>query len=195
MLRPRLTPATFAGVAAVVFAGAMFGFFYAWLCSTLWGLNLINPAVAIEAMQAMNDSVRNPVFFAGFFLTPVVTAGAALLAWQERRLVMSALMATATAAYLAGCVWWTAQVNLPLNAGLAAVILPTDAARAGAIWAEYSSAWQSANLVRTVVSGISLGLVGLGLLWSSRAPHEPAGTPGISQGTHSVPPVVSRVGG
>ncbi|WP_255564512.1 hypothetical protein [Mameliella sp. CS4] len=26
------------GLAALIFAGAIFGFFYAWVCSTMWGL-------------------------------------------------------------------------------------------------------------------------------------------------------------
>ena len=60
------------GVVPVVFAGAAFGFFYAWVCSTLWGLDTLAPQAAIDAMNAMNESVRNPVFFTGFFLTPVV---------------------------------------------------------------------------------------------------------------------------
>ncbi|TIP78494.1 MAG: hypothetical protein E5X60_39655, partial [Mesorhizobium sp.] len=59
-------------VTSIVSSGAIFGFFYAWVCSTMWGLDQTDPRVAIEAMQAMNASVRNAVFFPAFFLTPVV---------------------------------------------------------------------------------------------------------------------------
>ena len=47
-----------AAVAAVAFGGAISGFFYAWVCSTMWGLDDADPRVAIAAMQAMNASVR-----------------------------------------------------------------------------------------------------------------------------------------
>ncbi len=60
---------------AVLLTGAIFGFFYAWVCSTMWGLDDADPRVAIAAMQAMNASVRNAVFFPAFFLTPVALAG------------------------------------------------------------------------------------------------------------------------
>ena len=67
-----LTPALITAWVGVLFAGAIFGFFYAWVCSTMWGLDEADPRVAIAAMQAMNASVRNAVFFPAFFLTPVV---------------------------------------------------------------------------------------------------------------------------
>ena len=51
----------------------------------MWGLDDADPRVAIAAMQAMNGSVRNAVFFPAFFLTPVVLGLAAALAWRERR--------------------------------------------------------------------------------------------------------------
>ncbi len=49
------------GLLAIVFAGAIFGFFYAWVCSTMWGLDATDPRIAIAAMEAMNASVRNAV--------------------------------------------------------------------------------------------------------------------------------------
>ena len=75
-------------IVSVVFCGAIFGFFYAWVCSTMWGLDQADPRVAIAAMQAMNASVRNAVFFPAFFLTPVVlvfTAAAMALPVKFRR--------------------------------------------------------------------------------------------------------------
>lgn len=65
MISARLLP-----LASLLLAAAIFGFFYAWVCSTMWGLDAADPAIAIQAMQAMNASVRNAVFFPAFFLTP-----------------------------------------------------------------------------------------------------------------------------
>ncbi len=70
------------GLLALLFSGAIFGFFYAWVCSTMWGLDATDPRTAIEAMQAMNGSVRNVVFAPAFFGTPFVMALAALVAWK-----------------------------------------------------------------------------------------------------------------
>ena len=38
-------------LASVLFAGAIFGFFYAWVCSTMWGLDAADPRVAIAALN------------------------------------------------------------------------------------------------------------------------------------------------
>ncbi|MDC0541270.1 hypothetical protein OAO50_06325 [Paracoccaceae bacterium] len=61
--------------------GAIFGYFYAWICPTPWGLDQIDPNTAITAMQAMNASVRNVVFAPVVFATPVVLLASALLAF------------------------------------------------------------------------------------------------------------------
>ena len=59
---------------SLLLSAALFGFFYAWVCSTMWGLDMADPRVAIAAMQAMNASVRNAVFAPAFFGTAPVSA-------------------------------------------------------------------------------------------------------------------------
>jgi len=66
---------------SLLLCGAIFGYFYAWICPTPWGLDQIDPNTAITAMQAMNASVRNVVFAPVFFATPVVLRASALLAF------------------------------------------------------------------------------------------------------------------
>ena len=71
-----------AALGGLVLSAAIFGFFYAWVCSTMWGLDAAPPLVAVQAMQAMNASVRNAVFAPAFFGTPAVlllAAGGAYL--------------------------------------------------------------------------------------------------------------------
>ncbi len=111
----------------VIFTGAIFGFFYAWVCSTMWGLDATDPRVAISAMQAMNDSVRNAVFFPAFFLTPFVLAVAAVLARREHHRRAAGLLAAAALVYLIGGLVLTMAVNVPMNEELAGVTVPTDA--------------------------------------------------------------------
>lgn len=154
------------GVVPVVFAGAAFGFFYAWVCSTLWGLDTLAPQAAIDAMNAMNESVRNPVFFAGFFLTPVVAlVWGALLLWSGRR--RAAIVAgVAAVVYVLGVVLLTNSFNLPLNDWLATVEVDDPAE----VWSSYSGRWQVWNLVRTVVSGVVLAALACAVALAGDAP-------------------------
>ncbi len=153
---------------ALLLCGAVFGFFYAWVCSTMWGLDTADPAVAIAAMQAMNASVRNAVFFPAFFLTPLVLAGAAALARADQRRTASYAFAAAAVVYLFGGLVLTMMVNVPMNEALAQVIIPDDTTEARRIWTEYSAPWQFWNITRTVLSGVALLLTGYGLMTLSR---------------------------
>ncbi|MGF1648680.1 MAG: DUF1772 domain-containing protein [Kineosporiaceae bacterium] len=156
MSRRLLSPAHIAGYVAVLLTGAIFGFFYAWVVSTMWGLDAADPRVAVEAMREMNASVRNAAFFPAFFLTPAALAVAGLLARRAGRRPASALFLIAGAVYLVGGLLVTAIVNVPLNDELARGDVPASPAAAGAVWEAYSGRWQAWNLVRTVASGIAL---------------------------------------
>ncbi|AUH63206.1 anthrone oxygenase family protein [Paracoccus zhejiangensis] len=146
---------------SLLFSGAIFGFFYAWVSSTMWGLDAADPQVAIAAMQAMNASVRNAVFAPAFFGTPLVLLVTAL---ASRRASGAAALAFAAAAvvYTLGGLILTLAVNVPMNEALAQVTIPQDRAEAAAIWADYSPRWQVWNQVRTVASGLALLLAGWG---------------------------------
>ncbi len=149
---------------ALLAAGAIFGFFFAWVCSTMWGLDSTDPRVAIAAMQAMNASVRNPVFALAFFGTPVFLAAAASVAWAARARRAASLFGLACALYLAGGLALTMMASVPMNEALAAVRIPPDATAARTIWADYSADWQLWNIARTVVCAVVLLLVGAAFL-------------------------------
>lgn len=144
-------------------SGAIFGFFYAWVCSTMWGLDATDPALAIGAMQAMNASVRNVVFAPAFFGTPFVLIATAMLAWLSRMKAASLIFAIAGLLYLFGGMILTMAVNVPMNEMLAAVAIPQDATEAQRIWEDYSGPWQFWNTVRTIVSGVTLALTGVAI--------------------------------
>ncbi len=148
----------------LILSGAIFGFFYAWICSTMWGLDAADPKVAIAAMQAMNASVRNAVFAPAFFGTPfalLLTAGLAL--WAGRRDAVWPF-AAAGVVYLFGAMLLTMLVNVPMNEALALLEIPADPGEAARIWADYSPRWQVWNQTRTLVSGITLCLAGYGMM-------------------------------
>ncbi|MGB5951355.1 MAG: anthrone oxygenase family protein [Ornithinimicrobium sp.] len=153
-----------AGLSAAVFTAAIFGFFYAWVCSTMWGLDEADPRVAIEAMQAMNASVRNATFFPAFFGTPFVIALAAAVAWRHGSRRTAGLWSSAALVYLFGGLVLTMMLNVPMNEALALTTVPTDIDAARAIWTDYSAQWQVYNVIRTAASGVAVVLVSLGLL-------------------------------
>ena len=153
-----------AGLTAVVFSGAIFGFFYAWVCSTMWGLDATDPRVAIQAMQAMNGSVRNAVFAPAFFGTPFVLWIAALLAWRTDRSRAALAFGAGGLNYAVGGLILTMTNNVPMNEALGLLAVPTDIDTARAIWVEYSGTWQVYNMMRTVFSGLTLALAGYGMM-------------------------------
>jgi uncharacterized membrane protein len=129
----------------------------------MWGLDATDPRVAIDAMQAMNDSVANAVFFPAFFGTPFVLGGVAYALGRTGRRSAGRLFAAAAVVYLIGGAMLTAAFNVQMNEELAAVTIPTDIEAAQIIWDDYSGRWQLWNQTRTVFSGISLALAAVGL--------------------------------
>ncbi|MCC0033973.1 MAG: DUF1772 domain-containing protein [Hoeflea sp.] len=159
MISTRIFPLT-----SLLMTAAIFGFFYAWVCSTMWGLDAADPAVAIKAMQAMNASVRNAVFFPAFFLTPVVLAITAGLLVRSGGRGAAIWFALAASVYLAGGLGVTVIVNVPMNEALALAAVPETAEAANQLWQAYSGRWQDWNQIRTAASGLSVVLTGFGLL-------------------------------
>lgn len=148
---------------SLLLTAAIFGFFYAWVCSTMWGLDSTTPATAIRAMQAMNASVRNVIFAPAFFGTAPALLVTALLAWRDGAQQVACAFGTAGLIYLLGGTVLTVMISVPMNEALAQV--DPGAPNAGDIWAVYSKKWQFWNQMRTLASGAALLLAGLGLYW------------------------------
>lgn len=146
---------------SIGFTGASFGFFFAWQSSTLRGLDMIAPAIAIEAMQAMNASVRNPLFGMVWFGTPLVLALAMAVAVRAGAGRAALLLCLALALHMTGVFGVTATINVPMNRALAEV--EAHGPDAAAIWQAWSGRWQSANLIRMIAAGGSLMLTAAAL--------------------------------
>lgn len=153
----------FTALLGTLMIGAMFGFFYAWVCSTMWGLDAADPRVAISAMQAMNASVRNAVFAPAFFGTPVVLFIAGLLAWRYTK-ISAACFICAAVIYLTLGAFLTFSVNVPMNEALAQLPVPDSIDEAREIWQAYSPRWQFWNQMRTLACGVALLITCVGLV-------------------------------
>lgn len=155
---------------AITLSAAIFGFFYAWTVSTMWGLDAADPRTAIAAMQSMNASVRNAAFAPAFFGTGPALLVAALAA---RRACPSAAQwfAAAGLTYILAAMLLTLLVNVPMNEALASSPAPQDRDQAQAIWQAYSARWQMWNQIRTLASGAALLMALAGLVRLARAPY------------------------
>lgn len=149
---------------SLLLSAAIFGFFYAWVCSTMWGLDAADPRISIAAMQAMNASVRNVVFFPAFFLTPIALIASSVLLWKLSLNSGAAWFAAAAATYFCFGLMLTVTINVPMNEALALKEVPARLEEAVVIWDDYSTTWQFWNQTRTLSSGASFLMAVLGLL-------------------------------
>ncbi|MDA7427519.1 DUF1772 domain-containing protein [Primorskyibacter aestuariivivens] len=149
--RSLLVPVT---AVTMLLCAAIFGFFYAWAVSTLWGLDRIDPRVAIEAMNAMNEAVRNAAFAPAFFGTPVALAITTLLCFRAGRNDAAAWFGAAAVLYLAGALAVTGSVNVPMNRAMIDAGVPETLQEAEQVWGAYSERWQFYNALRMCVSAV-----------------------------------------
>jgi len=155
---------TLAGLLALLLTGAIFGFFYAYSVSVMWGLDDTDPGAAIASMQGINRVVRNAAFAPAFFGTPLALLLAAVASIAAARPGAASWFGLAALAYLGGAFLPTLLVNIPMNEALAGIASPTDSTAATKVWADYSSGWIVWNHLRTASSGLALLLAGAGLL-------------------------------
>ena len=146
---------TFLILTSLLLSAAIFGFFYAWVCSTMWGLDAADPRIAIQAMQAMNASVRNAVFAPAFFGTPVVLAITAFALKRQGFVKAAVLFGVSSFVYFLLGLGLTMAVNVPMNEALATITIPIDLEEARQVWMDYSPKWQFWNQTRTIASGCS----------------------------------------
>lgn len=136
----------------IVLFGTMAGFFYAFSCTVMPGLDQTAPDQAVAAMQGINLAVRTPVFFVTFFLSPALGFIISALYYRGDQKMAAFYMAGASAIYLLFALVLTMQINVPMNEALAIISLDADRS---AIWAEYSPEWTLWNHVRTAASALS----------------------------------------
>ena len=116
----------------------------------------------IAAINDVNVTVINPMFFLAFFGTAALclaaSAGSALR-WTASS---GTLVLLASVIHLVGCIGVTMLRNVPLNNALAAATLGTS--EAAALWARYLSEWTFWNTVARVAPLVSAVLFTVALL-------------------------------
>lgn len=148
--------------AAAIGSGLVGGIFYAFSTFVMPALGRIAPEQGIAAMNSINVTVINPLFFLAFFGTGFVCLAlvAGSFVWWGH--AGGKLVLLASLIYLISCIGVTMFFNVPLNNALAAVksVTPDGAA----LWARYLRDWTFWNHVRTVGPLISAVLFTLALI-------------------------------
>lgn len=131
-------------------SGLIGGLFFAFSNFIMRAFDRLPPVQAIAAMQAINVTVLNRVFFLAFFGTAVVSAGLCAFAVPQLSQPGAPVMLLGALLYLVGSVLVTVAFNVPLNERLKAVSLTgRDLDRA---WQDYRRPWTAWNHVRTIAS-------------------------------------------
>lgn len=133
---------------AALGSGLMAGLFFAFSNSIMQALAKRPAPVGIAAMQSIDETILNPVFFSVFFgtaLISLVLAVMALLGWGE---IGSGWRLAGALLYLAGSIAITMFFNVPLNNRLAKV--EPASAEGAALWSEYLKVWTAWNHARTI---------------------------------------------
>ena len=130
---------TFAAALGCALVG---GIFFAFSNFVMKALFRIPAPSGIAAMQAINLTVLNPLFFALFFGTAALCALLLFLRWESPFALGGAVL------YLIGTLGVTMVFNVPRNNALARV----DPASSVSDWRRYVQEWTWWNHVRTLAA-------------------------------------------
>jgi uncharacterized membrane protein len=133
---------------AALGSGIMAGLFFAFSTFIMQAFGKRPAPVGIAAMQSINETILNPIFFSVFFgsaLLSLVLAILAVIGWSDAG---SGWRLAGALLYLVGSIGITMQWNVPLNNRLAKAA--PDSAEGATLWAHYLKVWTQWNHVRTI---------------------------------------------
>ena len=132
---------------AAIGTAIMAGIFFTFSVFAMTAFGRLPPEQGIAAMQSINETIQNPLFFAVFFGTAlaslILIAGCFLSAAAPR----PGWLLAGAGLYLATCMVVTIVWNVPMNNALAAVTPGTPESLA--VWTDYLTRWTAWNHVRT----------------------------------------------
>jgi uncharacterized membrane protein len=151
---------------ATLTTGLVAGVYYAYTVSVNLGLAAQPDASYVATMQAINERIENPLFFASFFGAALFPLAAHYRRPRSGRLWLIAL---ACVLYIGGSFLLTAFVNVPMNEELARVASDVSAGDLARARDAYEGPWDFWNGVRAVFSFLAfLVLIGACLLREDR---------------------------
>lgn len=137
-------------ILAALGSGLMAGIFLIFSNTIMNALARLQPSQGIAAMQAINRTILNPVFFAVFFGTAVACSLLSVsLLWRWHQPGSFYLLA-GSILYLVGVILITIVFNVPMNESLDTV--EPESIEGGNVWAKYLTNWTAWNHARTVAA-------------------------------------------
>jgi len=146
-------------VISIVGAGLVTGLLFAFSNFVMKALADLPTEHGMFAMQRINKTILNPLFFVLFFGTPLLCALIALGTFKEIGELGPTLLCLGAITYLVGPFGITMLFNIPLNDRLAKAT-SNEAQRE---WPEYQRKWQRWNHIRSYVGILSVFLLATGL--------------------------------
>lgn len=140
---------------AALATGLQAGFFYAYAVSVDLGLAEQPDASYVATMNAINERIQNPLFFASFLGAPLLLLAALAAHLPLFRSGRFRLIALACALHVVGCFLVTMLMNVPLNDELARVGSDASAGELARARAAYEGPWDAWNWVRTASSALA----------------------------------------
>ena len=138
----------------------MAGLFYAFSCSVNLGLARLSNAEYISAMQSINRTIQNPIFFAAFFGAPILLPLIVFLHYGQPLPARFWFLLAATIIYLIGTFGVTIFGNVPLNNTLDRFDLQSATEEEIAVQrGNFEGRWNNLNTVRTVSATLAIMLV------------------------------------
>ena len=130
--------------------GLMAGVFFIFSNTVMSALARLQPPQGIAAMQSINRTILNPLFFVAFLgtaATSILLAISLLWRWQQPGAVY---LLAGSLLYLVGAILVTIVFNVPMNEALETV--EPESVEAANLWTRYLTNWTAWNHVRTVAS-------------------------------------------
>ncbi len=143
---------------AVLLTGLLAGLFYGYSCSVNIGLGRLSDAEYLRAMQSINVSILNPVFFLSFLGALVLLP---LASWINATASTEAFyfLLSATIIYVIGVFGVTVAGNVPLNEALVRFTIDGASPQELLIQREkFELPWNNYHTIRTVAAILSFSL-------------------------------------
>ncbi|UYQ95720.1 DUF1772 domain-containing protein [Chitinophaga horti] len=156
-------------VVATVLCGLVAGLFYAWSVSVMPGIGRLSDRGFMEAMQAMNRAILNPLFFISFMGCVLVLPASAFLVYERPLPLRFWLIAGAALLYIFGVFGITAGGNVPLNEALDRFTINGASEEAiSNARRQFEARWLMLHQIRTVLSVVCFVLMVLACVVRSK---------------------------
>lgn len=141
-------------LAAALGCGLMSGLLFAFSNFVMQGLTRVQDDAGASAMQAINTTILNPLFFTIFFGTGAVSAALLVFSVPHLPAASAIFSVIGSLLYLVGVLGVTMLCNVPMNKQLATVNVAD--VESLAYWRVFVPRWMRWNHVRTVAAVFAL---------------------------------------